>query len=311
MKNLIVCLLVSLLIGCKKDENLSFTKLLALTVDNQSYTLVNEVVFSNENCESLFVSASFTNAEKRKFRINFHVKKTGALTQASIDVYPEISGVIEVLATPTFNPRSIFSISNFKYDATSKYLYFDFEGEVMKENLRQDRLDVPQERKFMKGKVEIKDVKTSDCSIDAFSKLNFSTDDLQFLTYLTYANIQTNPIVPNRFKSSIYADNGFKISFVNNDNFGDLPLGTYTFDENTVENVIKFEKYIGIPYYSQTGRIREQDWKVYQTAGNYTIKEQLKVGITKVTKGLLNVKVSDSDTLQYQLIDIPYELTSF
>ncbi|MBC7864916.1 MAG: hypothetical protein IAF38_18215 [Bacteroidia bacterium] len=312
MKNLIFFLLVFLLIACKEDEvNVSFTKLVELTVDNQSYMLVDEVVSSNENCESVFVSASFVNAEKRKFRISFHLKKTGALTQASIDVYPEISGVIEVLATPTFNPRSIFSVTNFKYDAASKYLYFEFEGEVMEENRRIDKLDIPQARKYMKGKVEIKDVKTSNCSIDALSKLSFSTDNLQFLTSITSARIQTNPVVPNRFTSAFYADNGFKISFMNNDNFGDVPLGTYTFTENTLENIIKFEKYIGIPYYSQIGMVHEQDWKVYQTAGSYTIKEQLKVGTTKVTKGLLNLKVSDSGVFQYQLVDIPYELTSF
>ena len=157
----------------------------------------------------------------------------------------------------------------------------------------------------------MKNMADARCRIDAFSNLDFTAGDLRFNTSLTSVSMQTNPIIPNRFKGSFFSENGYQITFLNNDNFKDLLPGTYTFSETTAENIVILKKFMGNPRFSQMKFIRDADWKRYTTSGSFTVTEQLKINTSRLTKGELNLKVSENGVLQHRIVRVPFEITSF
>ena len=90
-----------------------------------------------------------------------------------------------------------------------------------------------------------------------------------------------------------------------------MDKGTYTFDQNTLENRIDFEQYIGIFRATQLLGIRPQDWKKFQTSGSYTIKEHVIINGVKVTRGELDLQVYDNGQLLHAVTKGTFEVTGF
>ena len=118
--------------------------------------------------------------------------------------------------------------------------------------------------------------------------------------------MKTNP-----YQLYFYSDNGFRTIFKSKTDLWNLEKGTYTFDQNNIENRIDFEQYIGIFRATQLLWIRDVDWKKHQTTGNYKITEHLLINGVKVTKGEFNLQVFDAGILKHNITNAKFEVAGF
>jgi hypothetical protein len=300
-------LLILFFFSCDKDEvsTEAVTKTLDITIDNQNLKITNSSISSNENCDAIFVSCRYYKNDDNGFSIEFWLNKKGTLRSIRVYDYRNRGYVFE---TANFNPKGLMAISNFKYDETTKYLHFDFNGELIQETYSGE-LNVEKARKHIEGIVDIKDVKKTKC--DSYSSnLNFVSNDLNFSTIIPVGSFDSKLKI-NPYKSYFYSDNGYRIVLKSSKNLWNLDKETYTFDQNTVENRIDFEKYIGIYRFTQIGLSEENEWKKYQTAGSYTILEHTTINGEKVTKGEFNLQVFDNGTLKYNITNAKFEVVGF
>jgi hypothetical protein len=108
-----------------------------------------------------------------------------------------------------------------------------------------------------------------------------------------------------------YTDNGFRALIKSKIKLPNLAAGTYKFDQNTVENRIDFDQYVGIFRATQLLWVRDIDWKKYQTAGSYTILEHTTINEEKVTRGEMNLQVYDKGALIHNITNGKFVVTDF
>lgn len=303
----ILTLFIAFFISCSKDEIATdaISKSLDITIDNEDLKITNASISSNENCNGLFVSCKYENSKDMGFRIEFSLNKNGALKNITLIDYRNGNTQYE---SADFNPTGLMTISNFEYDETKKYLHFDFKGELM-EQAYNNELDTDKKRKHIEGTINIKDVKNTECT-SFISDLSFKTNNLNFSTNNTTAKLDLN-LKTNPYQFYFYSDNGYRAIFKSKVDLWNLEKGTYTFDQNNIENRIDFEQYTGIFRSTQTLLIREIDWKKHQTIGNYTITEHQIINGLKVTKGEFNLQVFDNGILKYDIKNAKFEVVGF
>lgn len=260
-------LLISFFFSCDKDEISTeiTTKTLDITIDNQNLKITNSSISSNENCDAIFVSCRYYKNDDNGFRIEFWLNKKGILRSIRVYDYRNRTHVFE---TANFNPKGLMAISNFKYDETTNYLHFDFNGDLIQETYSGE-LNVEKSRKHIEGVVDIKDVKKTTCESYS-SNLNFVSNDLNFSTIIPVGSFDSK-LKKNPYTFYFYSDNGYRIIFKSANDLWNLSNGIYSFDQNTIENRIDLEKYIGIYRLTKIGLSEENEWKNHQTTGNYTI----------------------------------------
>ena len=293
--------------SCDKDEISTevITKTLDIKIDNENLKITNTSISSNENCDAIFVSSRYYKNDDNGFRIEFWLNKKGILRSIRVYDYRNRSYVFE---TANFNPKGLMAISNFKYDEAANYLHFDFNGDLIQETYSGE-LNVAKSRKHIEGVVDIKNVKKTTCESYS-SNLNFVSNDLNFSTNIPVGSFDSN-LKTNPYQFYFYSDNGYRIIFKSTNNLWDLDKRTYTFDQNTIENRIDLEKYIGIYRFTQIGMSEENEWKKHQTSGNYTILDHKIINGEKVTKGEFNLQVFDNGILKHNITNAKFEVTGF
>ncbi|MBG6112001.1 hypothetical protein IWX84_002896 [Flavobacterium sp. CG_9.10] len=303
----VLSLILALFISCAKDEIFinTISKSLEISIDNENLKLTNSSISSNESCNNVFVSCRYESPKDAGFRIEFRLTKSGALRNIRLFDYRNGNSHFE---SADFNPKGLIAITNFSYDETKKYLHFDFKGELL-EQAYGDELDVAKKRKFVEGSITITDVRNTQCT--SFTpNLIFETTNLRFLSNDNFGSndstLKTNP-----YQFFFYSDNGYRTIFRSNKDLWNLEKGTYTFDQNTIENRIDFEQYIGIFRATQLLWIRDIEWKKFQTSGCYTIKEHVMINGLKVTKGEMALQVYDNGILLYSSNNGTFEVTGF
>ena len=143
-----------------------------------------------------------------------------------------------------FKTNGLFTISNFKYNEVKKYLYFEYEGELAEVETDFNSLDKNQPRKKIKGVVSINDIRSIKCNTFIL-QLNFITNTLKFFTNRSFASYDSNSKT-NPYQFSFFSNNGYRAIIKSKVDLWNLDKGTYTFDQNTLENRIDLEQYIGI-----------------------------------------------------------------
>ena len=296
-----------ILFSCNKDdiEAETINNSVEIKIDNENLKITSNSTTSNENCEGLFISSRYETDTNIGFRLEFWLNKNGALKNIRLIDYKNNNAQFE---SADFNPKALFSITNFNYDASKQQLHFDFKGELL-EIASGNELDIDKKRKKIEGTVNIKNVTEKECN-SYFSNLNFETTNLKFLTNTTLSNYNSERIT-NPYAYSFYSDNGYRIIFKSKTGMWDLNKGTYSFDSNSIENRIDLEKFIGNFRATQLLFVREIDWKKYQTKGSYTITNHEIINGLKVTSGQFNLEVSDNATLIYNIANVKFEIVGF
>lgn len=304
---LVVILSFPFFVACSSDEPTKeeVVRSLEIEIDNQNLKIINSSVSSNENCDELFVNCRYYTKEDIGFRIEFWLRKNGVLRSVRLYDYRNKALVYE---TASFNPKGLMTISNFKYDEATHYLYFDFDGALIQETYSSE-LSVEKPRKYIKGSVDIENLITTRCESYS-SNLSFVSNNLIFSTSVNFNSYVSNSKT-NIYQFSFYSDNGYRAVFKSSKDLWDLDKGIYVFDQNTVESRIDFQKYIGIFRFTQMGLSDLVDWKKYQTSGTYTIIEHRIVNGQKVTSGEFNLQVYNNGLLLHNVNNGKFEVTGF
>jgi hypothetical protein len=304
LTTVILAFIFILFISCSNDEieTVTTSKSLDITIDNRNLKITNSSISSNENCDAIFVSCRYYKNDDKGFHIEFWLNKKGIVRSIRVYDYRNKAYVFE---TANFNPKGLMTISNFKYDEDANYLHFDFNGDLIQETFSGE-LNVEKARKHIEGIVDIKDVKKTKCESYS-SNLNFVSNDLSFSTTIPVGSFDSK-LKTNPYQFYFYSDNGYRIIFKSTNDLWNLNKGTYTFDQKTVENRIDLEKYIGIYRFTQIGMSEENEWKKYQTSGNYTILDHKIINGEKVTKGEFNLQVFDAGILKHNITNAKFEV---
>lgn len=278
---------------------------LDIKIDNEQLKITNGRISSNESCDDLFVSCSYQNPKDAGFRIEFRLKKNGALRNITLFDYRNRNAHLE---SADFNPKGLMSITNFEYDESKKYLHFDFKGELLDQSYS-DELDANKKRKHIEGTITIEDVRNTKCT-SFIPKLNFETTNLTFLSNINFASYDSG-LKTNPYGFYFYSDNGYRAIIKSKVDLWNLEKGIYNFDQNSIENRIDFEQYIGIFRATQLLWIRDIDWKKHQTSGSYTILEHVIINGEKVTKGEMNLQAFDNGVLKQNITNAKFEVAGF
>lgn len=291
--------------SCKKDEKFIETIVnneMLINVDGTDYRSINENVGGNENCENLFINASYYDKNKIDFTIKFQISKDGELIRVWYQEYilPLTSGQgILIYLTPNFNPLSTFDISNFYYNFNTGEVKFNFNGTLFFESNNSIK-------KSVSGKVKIKSFKTIECSIAkkglTYKDVNFKL--FSFSTNMTKYGDQTQL---HRF----FSNNGFEVSFLFENDLWNYSIGTVIFDENQLLNRADFKKAIGPIIADQLQLFDDKIWKKYETSGSIIIQEKYIEKYQKVIKGKLNLIAKENGEVKFKLIGIEFRTGSF
>ncbi|VXB28770.1 conserved hypothetical protein [Flavobacterium sp. 9R] len=296
-----------LLFSCTDDEDaIVVNQSVDVLIDNKQFQLINNDFLIVENCNDLFIDFIYDKPENH-FMMSFILSKKGELKHISLLDFRRSSSFYR---TPDFNPLRLMAITNFKYDDIKKSIFFDFNGELIKTINGIQDMDTPKEKLKIKGTVNTNNIKTEECSI-FIPDLTFEIPELKFVT--TKINASFNPnISTNSYIFRYYSNNGYRILIKSKNDLWNLDKGVYPFNENSAENRIDLEQYIGIIRASDSGTYsRDIDWKKYQTAGSYTILEHVIINGQKVTKGEMNLKVYDNGVLIHTITKGKFEVTGF
>ena len=298
-----------LFLSCEKDEetNKVVEQSIDLQIENEKFKIVNESFVVNENCNTIFVSLIYDKGKNEPhFIFELSITKKGILKKVS---YTRFGESTSPFGTPDFNLKGLFTVDNFIYEESSKNLSFNFSGELVKVETNTPLLDVPQKRKEINGKIMSKKVKATTCT-SFISNLHFETNNLTFATNFNAGSHDPN-LPANQYNFWFFSDNGYRAIIKSKVDLWNLDKGTYTFDQNTLENRIDFEQYIGIFRATQLLGIRPQDWKKFQTSGSYTIIEHVIINGLKVTRGELDLQVYDNGQLLHAITKGTFEVTGF
>ena len=300
-------LLFLFIASCEREEVLKeeVVNSLNIKIDNEQLNLINSRIGSNESCESLFFSCSYQNNKNPGFRIEFSLLKNGTLKNITLFDYRNQNAHFE---SADFNPKGLMTISNFNYDETKKYLHFDFKGYLLEQSYY-DELDIDKKRKYIEGSVTSNNVRTTECPY-TFTNMNFKGTALSFFTAFHFGEYDPK-LLNNPYQMYFYTDNGFRALIKSKIKLPNLAVGTYKFDQNTIENRIDFDQYVGIFRATQLLWIRDIDWKKYQTAGSYTILEHTTINGEKVTRGEMNLQVYNKGALIHNITNGKFVVTDF
>ena len=248
-----------LFLSCDKDEitNKVIEQSIDLQIENEKFKIVNESFVVNENCNTIFVSLIYDKGKNEPhFIFELAITKKGILRKVSYTRFGESTSPFD---TPDFNLKGLFTVDNFVYDESSKNLSFNFSGELVKVETNTPLLDVPQKRKKINGKIISNKVKATTCT-SFISDLHFETNNLTFATNFNAGSHDPN-LPANQYNFWFFSDNGYRAIIKSKVDLWNLDKGTYTFDQNTLENRIDLEQYVGIFRATQLLWIRPQDWK--------------------------------------------------
>jgi len=200
-------------------------------------------------------------------------------------------------------------ITNFEYDEAKKYVHFEFNGELIRVESDYNSLDKNQPKKHIIGTFTGVNLRTIECNT-FISNLDFETSFFKFISNSPFASCDSG-LKKNPYQYCFYSDNGYRTIFKSKVDLWNLEKGTYNFDQNSIEDRIDFEQYIGIFRATQLLWIREIDWKKHQTIGSYTIVEHVIINGQKVTKGEFNLQVYDNGVLIHNISNGKFEVVGF
>ena len=149
----------------------------------------------------------------------------------------------------------------------------------------------------IEGNVEIKKFSENICN----TFVNFITLNNN-IKFSNITRINDNNLTSSSIRYEGNSLNGYNINIKNlNQNLPDLPLGTYSFSNNSTTEKIEFRKYVGLPKSFSTSIIIPSDWILYETQGSFTIVEKTLINGFKVVKIKLNFTASHNGIVEYTI----------
>ena len=306
---ILISFFILLFFSCNQDEieKEDIVNSFELQIENEKFRIENESFVANESCNTIFVSFIYDKGKSEPhFIFELSITKKGVLRKISYTRFGESTKPFE---TPDFNLKGLFSVNNFVYKESKKYLSFDFSGQLLHVETNIPSLDEPQKRKKIIGKITVNKISNTSCT-SFISDLNFETNNLNFSTNY-HAGSFDSDLKVNPYNSRFYSDNGYRAIIKSKKDLWKVDKGTYSFDHNTLENRIDLEQYTGIFRATQLLWIRPIDWKKFQTSGSYTIKEHVIINGLKVTRGEINMQVYDNGVLVHTINNGTFEVTGF
>ena len=306
---ILISFFILLFFSCNQDEieKEDIVNSFELQIENEKFRIENESFVANESCNTIFVSFIYDKGKSEPhFIFELSITKKGVLRKISYTRFGESTKPFE---TPDFNLKGLFSVNNFVYKESKKYLSFDFSGQLLHVETNIPSLDEPQKRKKIIGKITVNKISNTSCT-SFISDLNFETNNLTFSSNY-HAGSFDSDLKVNPYNSRFYSDNGYRAIIKSKKDLWKVDKGTYSFDHNTLENRIDLEQYTGIFRATQLLWIRPIDWKKFQTSGSYTIKEHVIINGLKVTRGEINMQVYDNGVLVHTINNGTFEVTGF
>ena len=306
---ILISFFILLFFSCNQDEieKEDIVNSFELQIENEKFRIENESFVANESCNTIFVSFIYDKGKSEPhFIFELSITKKGVLRKISYTRFGESTKPFE---TPDFNLKGLFSVNNFVYKESKKYLSFDFSGQLLHVETNIPSLDEPQKRKKIIGKITVNKISNTSCT-SFISDLNFETNNLTFSSNY-HAGSFDSDLKVNPYNSRFYSDNGYRAIIKSKKDLWKVDKGTYSFDHNTLENRIDLEQYTGIFRATQLLWIRPIDWKKFQTSGSYTIKEYVIINGLKVTRGEINMQVYDNGLLVHTINNGTFEVTGF
>lgn len=190
--------------------------------------------------------------------------------------------------SPYFTPISTLNIENFQF-IENQILKFKINGQIFKQT---NNLFAIPESVNIDAEIEIKDFGICTCST-FFSNISNNND-------LIFHNI-TKRKQGNDIKYFAHTNNGYQIEFTNfSQSLKNMPLGVYSFDENSTSHRIDFRKFIGTPR-AFTLSIIPQEWLKYETSGSFEIIEKININGQIVAKVKFNFIAKENGITIYEI----------
>lgn len=192
--------------------------------------------------------------------------------------------------SPFFTPKSTLIVEDFEF-VENQFLKFKISGQVFKKTY--NFFAAPE---FINIEATIEIVDFHVCNCNSFFSTLTTHDDFVFHSLTRHQQ-------GNYISYSAYANSGYHIEFINfNENFRNMPLGVYSFDENTTTERIDFRKFVGVPRAFSLSII-PQEWLKYETSGNFEILESLQIGSETVTQIKFNLTAKENGAVIFEIND--------
>lgn len=297
MKKILILLIIILNISCSNDSindvNISVIEnpnKISLNINGLSTTENISQISSYFSCDrdlNVTVTSKRNNVTEDLIVIN--LTKDGTLK--SVYFADKSGNFRQDYYSPDFIPSSTITISEFEFIDNTK-LKFKFSGQVFKKKYN---FFSPNETITIEGNVEIK--KFIDIQCNTFVNYMTLNNNIKLSNISRInQNNQQNLIV--RYEGTSL--NGYNIILKNlNQNLMEMPLGTYSFSNNSINEKIEFRKYIGIPKSFSTTTLIPTDWTLYETQGSFTITEKTIINGFQVVKLKLNFTATKNGTVEY------------
>lgn len=192
-----------------------------------------------------------------------------------------------------FVPSSTITISEFEFIENTT-LKFKFNGQLFK---KKNSLTQQNETIQLDGNVDVRNFSEHICN--AFVNYINLNNTIKFsnITRIDDNNLPSSGI---RYEGNSL--NGYNIIIKNlNQNLPDLPVGTYSFSDDSTTEKIEFRKYVGLPKSFSTSYLIPADWILYETQGSFTIVEKTVVNGFQVVKIKLNFTASQNGVVEHTI----------
>lgn len=297
MKKILILLIIILNISCSNDslndENISVIEnpnKISLKINGLNTTENISEISSYFSCDrDLNITVTSKKNNVTEDLIVMNLTKDGKLK--SVYFADKSGNSRQDYYSPDFIPSSTITISEFEFIDNTK-LKFKFSGQVFKKKYN---FLAPNETITIEGNVEIKKFIDSQCNTFVNHMTLNNNIKLSNISRINQNN-QQNLIV--RYEGTSL--NGYNIALKNlNQNLMEMPLGTYSFSNNSINEKIEFRKYIGIPKSFSTTTLIPTDWTLYETQGSFTITEKTTINGFQVVKLKLNFTATQNGTVEY------------
>lgn len=303
--NTLILFLLVALSSCSKDEivqEVNVENQLNININGVQYKSINDKIGGNENCDKLFISASYFDENKIDFTVRFQISKSGQLLKVWYEEYVLPNPAMlqkSIFLTPNFRPLSTFAISNFVYNEATGETNFDFTGKVFLEN--NSKVE-----RTISGAIKIKSLRTTTCSA-VNTGIRFNSEDLNLYSFSEVRTLFPNQTQQHKF----FSNNGYRLYINTKTDLWNYPLGNLVFDENDNIDNVEFAKAIGPIFADQIQNFDLQKWQQYQTSGQIIILNKTIENNQKVITGKINLIVKENNQIIFLLKGINFKTGSF
>jgi hypothetical protein len=307
LKYLILFVYLTGFISCTNDdeiiqEQIELINRSSITLNGVEYETINDINSGNENCDNLYVKASFYKKDDIDIRLEINLSKDGQLHSVNYGEYKlPIVGVtiLKTFLTPNFYPLKTFSISNFNYNEDTGELSFSFNGTVYFE---QDNNVM----RTISGSIYNKNFRSIDCSI-VKTGLEFKSLDFELHNFHSYRTKFANNTQQHRY----FTNNGHIFDINVQDDFWNLPMGEIVFTQNSSQNNVRIMKQLGNVIANQGPNIAHHQWMNYNTQGKIYIENKEIINGTKKISGKIDLQMIENGNIVRTLNGIKFSTLSF